>query len=218
MLAMNQRPTANQFEHPQNSAAKHRSSYALGGFALALLACLGACSSPEETGDGDGASGGTTGASGGATGASGGATGSGGAADTSQLPSDTTQAGIEAFIAAGTYKSWTHDAAPRTSPAPYHGNLLQVYFNDLAVAAGDQGEPVAGGMVVKELYDEGTSALVGTAVSIRTEGEKNWIYYCTNAGGNLCAVNGAPDPIYDAARNKGCEICHGNQVLAHLPE
>ena len=222
---MNKQPVSDMSAQPTIFDAKRRFGYAVVSSGLAVFALL-ACSPTDDPGDGDGASGGMTGASGGATGASGGetgasggATGSGGASDPSQLPTDTSQAGIEAFIAAGTYKNWVHDPMPRdTGSLAAHGHLLQVYFNALAVAAGDQGEPVAGRMIVKELYDEATGQLAGTAVNIRTEGPKNWIYYCTNPGGVLCGVSGAPEPLYDANRTEGCQLCHGNVVLAHLPE
>lgn len=185
----------------------------LGGL---LLLAPAACS--PEGGDNPDGSGGSA-PSGGASG-SGGATASGGAASSDQGPADSSQAAIAAFIQAGTYKSWLHDPAPRVGgPSNVHGDALQVYFNDLAVAAGVNGEPDPGGMVVKEMYDEGTGDLVSIAAALTTTGKR--VYFCTNPAGGLC-TNGSetsgPDPVYDATENTSCSTCHSELVYSKLPE
>ena len=152
---------------------------------------------------------------------SGGSSGSGGSgSDPSQLPSDTTATGIASFIQAGTYKSWVHDAAPRPAFSLLtHGNNMQVYFNELAVAAGVQGEPAPGGMVIKEIYGEDNVTLLGVAASIKVAAGDEWIYYCTNAGGTLCTgQTETVDPIYSNGGDNACSTCHAEVIFSKLPQ
>ncbi len=183
-----------------------------------LLGATAACS-PDDGEEPMGGSGGGM-ASGGGT-ASGGeaASGGGGTTDPTQMPSDTSQAGIEAFITAGTYKNWVHDPAPRGVSAilTTHGGWMQVYFNDVAAAAGSQGQPDAGAMIVKELYDMTSGAQIGTAVNIKLEGEKNWVFYCSSTPEEACQATEA-SPVYGTTdSNVSCSSCHGNTVLSPLP-
>ena len=219
MSPMLKRPLVSSFA--RSSSTRFRTSDLLGASLVACLlaAGLAGCSS-DDGGDepAAGSGGGTGSASGGADGTG---SGGGGTSDPSQLPSDTSQAGIQAFLDAGTYKTWVHDPAPRpnsqTAFKP-HGDSLQVYFNAIAAAAGSEGAPAAGGMVVKEIYDETSGSQVGTAVSIRLEGSSKWIYYCTNPGGILCSgFDEDTDPIYDTGGGS-CSGCHGDTIFSPLPQ
>lgn len=187
-------------------------------FALCALLLVGVSACSSDGGENPAGSGGSA-ASGGASG-SGGAAASGGASSSDQGPADSSQAAIAAFIQAGTYKSWLHDAAPRVGgPSNVHGDALQVYFNALAVAAGVNGEPDPGGMVVKEMYDESSGELVSIAAALTTTGTR--VYFCTNPAGGLC-TNGSetsgPDPVYDATENTSCSTCHSELIYSKLPE
>jgi hypothetical protein len=202
---------------------------------FAVLSCLVSLGSAcGGGGEGEGSGGGS--ASGGASAGSGGGSASGGmsagsgGASSSQLPADYSLASIEAFLAAGTYKSWVHDAAPRAngSPgSPIHGNSLQVYFNDLAVTAFNDAAaagspevvPSPGAMIVKELYDELTGTRVGTAASITPDTSGKWYYYCTDGDTDLCFSGGAENPVYDGATaDSSCNNCHGDEYITLLPQ
>jgi len=94
-----------------------------------------------------------------------------------------------------------------------------VYFNELAVAAGVNGEPDAGGMVVKEMYDESSGELVSIGAALTTTGDR--VYFCTNPAGGLCTNGsevGGPDPVYDATGSSSCSTCHSELVYSKLPE
>jgi len=197
--------------------------------ALLSTSLLGAalsagCSDPgPSTG-----SGGVTG-SGGATGSSGGDTSSGGAAADTTVPSDFSQAGIEAFLAAGTYKSapWVMDAAPRdkdglTSP---HGRV-RVFYNPAAVTSrnggfndpGDDPGNAVNSMSIKELYDTADTYL-GAAVMLRvaeTGNSTDWVYYCASTAGGC--TNGTDNgPFYFHSAMNTCDTCHGGLFYGPLP-
>jgi len=187
-------------------------------------AALGACSDPG-TPDGSGGA-----SSGGAS--SGGATSSGGGSGDGTVPSDTSQAGIEAFLAAGSYKNapWVGDAAPRamvgsTSP---HGNV-QVFSNPAAISSrndgqndyGDEPGNALGSMAVKELYSVG-GELQGKAVMLRTAvngksstNPNDWLYYCESSTSS-CTGQTEAGPIYGQGA-MDCRVCHGGTFLSPVP-
>jgi hypothetical protein len=189
---------------------------------------LAACSDPG-TSDGTGgtSSGGTS--SGGAS--SGGASTGGGSGDPT-VPTDTSQAGIEAFLAAGSYRNapWVGDAAPRpmvgsTSP---HGDV-QVFSNPAAISSrsdgqndyGDDPGNAVGSMAVKELYSVG-GALQGHAVMLRTavSGPSNtnpndWLYYCKSST-STCTGQTESGPTYGQGA-MDCRVCHGGTFLSPVP-
>jgi len=191
-------------------------------FSLIGAAFTAACSDPAPpTGTGGATGSGGVAASGGATG-SGGETGSGGAADPT-IPTDTTQAGLEAFLAAGSYKSapWVFDDVPRASNGGPHAQV-RVYMNPTAIesiAAGnnvinaDPGNTL-GSMAVKELYDaEGT--MTGAAIMLRTamnDVMADWTYYCNSSVASTCGTDEA-GPHYGTGISE-CAFCHGGMFLA----
>jgi hypothetical protein len=136
---------------------------------------------------------------------------------TTEIPSDLSAAGIQAFLDAGSYKTWIHDAAPRANSSILgsHGNSLQVYFNDVAEAAGSKGEPAVGGMIVKEIYDEAGTMQIGVAVSIKQE--PDWVYYCKSTDPALCADGSGETMVFDDSDSSGCAACHGDTMYSPLP-
>lgn len=188
-------------------------------------AAVAGCASDDGTGDpgdgdGDTATGGAT-SSGGGT-ATGGVTGTGGDAGTGggssegQFPSDNTLAGVEAFLATQSYKTWTAEPAPH-APRSYeiHGDLMQVYFNDVAVATHSNADNLA--MTVKELYDAG-GVQVGIAAAWKADNV--WNYYCTqdDPSSTACAADeGSTFPVYGQGFDVGCGFCHGAAFLTPLP-
>ena len=204
---------------------------------VASLASLTGCSEEAEPGDGGGsgtggaATGGASGAggagtSGGAgmsgtggsgTGGSGtGGSGTGGSAGGGAIdyPTDTTQAGIEAFLAAGSYKNapWRAEAMPGNDAALPH-LATNRFFNGTIIASKAAGnrtpttQHTAGSMSVKEILD-GTT-VVGRAAMLRTSAMQ-WIYYCTATVGSRCGTGVADGGTwYGTAANPAC-ACHGS--------
>ncbi len=206
----------------------------LASLCLIGTSALTACASDDGTTD-DAASGGST-ASGGGTG-SGGDTATGGmsagdgggtAADPNELPAEITLAGVEAFLAAGTYQNapWVGDAAARPPGASgnAHGESMRVFFNTAAAATktrNDSSLPAeTGSMIVKELYEAG--AVVGHAVSIKARegmGWSTWTYYCNAPeGSTLCSGEVETYPIFDEGPAEGCGFCHAEVPIADLPQ
>lgn len=136
--------------------------------------------------------------------------------DGSTAGPDSSQAGIEAMLTDGSYHEWLGDPAVRSSDNDVnpHGDGLRVFFNELAVAAGNDGSPAPGSVVIKEFYDQG-GAMVGSAVRIKDEAG-DWVYYCTNPGGTLCAAEG--EPVYGVDTQVACGYCHGDLWFAPLPQ
>lgn len=197
------------------------------GSATTLIACSG---EDDTTGDGDG-TGGTVGdgdGTGGTVGdgdGTGGTPGDGDGTGVNELPADSSQASIEAFLAAGTYKSapWVGDAAIRAGDVVgnIHGNALQVFFNSAAVTSKTSGDTnsLTGTMVVKEMFDE-AGVSIGHAVQLKT-GEGNtkddWTFYCSAPeGSTLCTGEAVPSPIYGAGLGE-CGYCHGQMPYADPP-
>ena len=206
---------------------------------LVLLSGLVGCSSGDDD-DGTGGTSGTggtaqagtggtgTAGSGGSSGATAGTSSGGGGAGggtaggtATDSPSDATQAGLEAFLAAKSYRNaaWASDeAAPHapveaTSP---HGRV-QVWFNGTlrTAAAAAQTPRPPGSMVVKELYDSGTN-VVGHAVLLRSPAN-NWIYYCSSSEPSRC-FPGAPADQPTFATTVGSCSCHGaGTIITPIP-
>jgi hypothetical protein len=212
----------------------------IASFCIASAAALGGCASDDGTedpagdGDGDMASGGAASGGGAATGGAaatggttgtGGTDGSGGSVSANELPSDISEAGIAAFLTAGTYKAtpWIGDAAPRASdnPVNIHGAEIRVFFNSAAAASVTRNDNTSdmGTMVVKELYDAG--AVVGHAVSIKTGAGNtmsDWTYYCSAPAGSTACTGGAAEETFFGEGLTECGFCHGQQPYAPLPQ
>jgi hypothetical protein len=238
---------ASQISEPQGNCHKRIGLGSIAwALALAALAGLTACG-PAGTDAGTGgalASGGQVGAGGGATtgggssssggesAASGGAASGGaasGGAGTTELPPDSTQANIAAFLAADSYKTWRHDAAPRVPIDATNPHLntdagvkLQVYFNSTAAAsiAENMGKPLldtnhtVGSMVVKEMYD-GAGVRVGRGTSIKTGPDRRaFTFYCEGTL-EACGVK-MEAPIY-GGNTSPCSGCHGGSIFAPVP-
>ncbi len=154
--------------------------------------------------------------------ATGGETGTGGS--TSSIPSDTSEAGIDAFLAAETYKDAPWTAEPEVRPDPGgtspHGSV-RVFLNDTALAgimAGKNDFNVGtdvGSMAVKELYDD-QGTLVGKAAMLRTTtgaGLADWLYHCksTNHG---CFTEDEMAPSVHGQGASDCRFCHAGMFIS----
>lgn len=155
---------------------------------------------------------------GGSTNTGGASEGSGGSNGADQFPATTDIAGIEAFLAAESYKSWVHDPAPRGPTVTFatHSAQMQVYFNDIAVA--NHADVTMGGMLVKELYND-AGDLIGKAASLKATSENElWTFYCkTDDEAAGCQTTGAQPLYFVDEFITGCASCHGDEVLTPLP-
>jgi hypothetical protein len=199
---------------------------------VTMVACVSACSDSGDDGasnnggsGGTSPTGGTAGAAGSATSGTGGsgtsgAAGSGtsGASGGGALdhPTDTTQAGIEAFLAAESYKTmgmgWRPESMPASGTGVPHGAVKR-YFNETIIASKAAGnapptmQHTAGSMSVKEILD-GTT-VVGKATMLRTD--SMWIYYCTSSMEGRCYTGSAAGSTYYGTTAGSC-ACHGSGV------
>lgn len=208
---------------------RHMKAHLFSGFfaltlsAATMAALSSGCSSDDGNGEGTGgaASGGagTGGAASGGSASGGSASGGAGTGggDAGQFPDDTSQAGIEAFLTAGSYKTWTGDAAPRSTEevGSPHQVPLQAFFNDTTVATAD--DMVPGSMSVKEFYDD-AGAQTGIAALLKTM-DGTWIYYCQEepAIGRCSGSVESSYPIYGQGTQTPCGFCHGNTAFAPIP-
>jgi hypothetical protein len=127
-------------------------------------------------------------------------------------PADSSNAGIEAFLAAQTYRGsgWEAETATPREGTSLHGRV-RVFFNETltaSIVAGNgplgNGMPhTQGSMVVKELYDA-SDAVIGQAVMLRTD---RYVFYCKASAAGLCSSTSMPDVV---ATN--C-ACHTNGVV-----
>jgi hypothetical protein len=118
-----------------------------------------------------------------------------------------------AFIKAGKYKSWTHEAAMRETEAP-HGSYVITYLNptlEASMTAGNETHPV-GSSSVKEMFGENRKPF-GYAVSVKAKPEsdrgKGWYWYETQDADDVNAI-----PVKGTRTGEGlgaglCVGCHG---------
>jgi hypothetical protein len=95
-----------------------------------------------------------------------------------QTPPTVGYEGVEAWLAAGSYKAWHCEAKPHDprSPSPHLGQN-RICSNNLLSAAGP-GEYPVGSAAVKELYDSTGAVLNGYAVYLHTKaGTTSDTYY-----------------------------------------
>ncbi len=205
---------------------------------VSALASLSACSSDE--GDGGGGTSGTAGTGvsgsggsgatggggtgGGGTGGSGvsgtggsGTSGTGGGSGVVDHPTDQTQAGIEAYLAAETYKQagmgWRPEAMPGDDAAVPH-LATNRYFNETIIAskaAGNKppsmGQHTPGSMSIKEIL-EGTT-VIGKAMTLRTDSNM-WLYYCKSSQGARCGTGVADNTAFYGTSGTSSCACHGS--------
>lgn len=195
---------------------------------VALGAAALACSEAADdggTGTGGGASTGGSMSTGGGTSTGGMSTGgdasTGGSASDPNIPSDTSEAGIEAWLDTGTYKTWEGDAAVRTvepSTSP-HGEWLRVYYSPIAMRSIRAGKNTfadgneVGSIGIKEVYDA-QGQQIGVMMAYRNLEEDGFdvsLYYCKAPGG-LCAGTGS-DTAYGQGTSE-CRGCHFNQFFS----
>ena len=87
-----------------------------------------------------------------------------------QTPPTAGHDAIEAWLTAGSYKSWHCEAAPHAprSPSP-HVNMNKICANDLLSAGPATGEYPVGAAAVKELYDAAGTTINGYAVYLHNK-------------------------------------------------
>lgn len=124
----------------------------------------------------------------------------------------TTPAALQGWLGKQGYKCWTHESVRHPSTGPHHGEV-QTYLNaklDASMKAG--GEHPEGSVAVKEFYDVGGTAIVGWAVSVKTQasssaGQGYYWYESFGAGPGASNLEG---------QGKGlCVSCHaaGNDFI-----
>jgi len=100
-----------------------------------------------------------------------------------QTPPTTGRTDMEAWLTAGSYKTWTAEAAIHESRSPSPHGFNRIYSNDLIVAAATgTGTWPKGSAAVKELYASATATTpVGYAVYLKTDADSaagaNWYWY-----------------------------------------
>jgi hypothetical protein len=99
-----------------------------------------------------------------------------------ELPPTESPEVLEAWLAAGSYKSWAVESSVHASTGPHGGNV-RTYVNAIALdslAAGNPEHP-QDSATVKELYGGGVDEIVGYAVSLKTapdsQGGDTWYWY-----------------------------------------
>ena len=125
----------------------------------------------------------------------------------------TTTAEVEAFLAGGSYTSFTAESAPHDSAGPHFGNV-RVFVNDLlfdSLEAGGGNHPVCSA-AIKELYGSGATVR-GHSLSVKVSdgaGGDSWYWYELYDGSTFADSVGA----------SLCTGCHGGGddfVLSPFP-
>jgi Cytochrome P460 len=100
-----------------------------------------------------------------------------------QTPPTTGRADIESWLSAGSYKTWTSEAAIHEARSPSPHGFNRIYSNDViaGAAAGTAAWP-KGSAAVKEIYASATATTpVGFAVYLKTDADSaagaNWYWY-----------------------------------------
>jgi hypothetical protein len=167
------------------------------------IAVLGACSSSstDTTADAGGTSTGTTSLPVGA-----------------QTPPATNGTDVEAWLTAGSYKTWHCEAAPHAARSPSPHGTNRICSNDLTSGFSGTGERPVGSASVKELYDGTGKTIVGYAVYLKTkaasDGGNTWYWYERVPQSVL--ADGFGDTT---APKQVCVSCHGaaGSDAAHTP-
>ena len=128
-----------------------------------------------------------------------------------QTPATGTAAEIDAWIAKGDYKAWHCETAPHASRSPSPHGPNRICSNDLSNAHGT-GEYPTGAASVKELYDTGSTKIIGYAMARKMSAGAgdSWYWYETN--GSVVA-NGLGKSGSDADFCVGCHSKAGSDAM-----
>lgn len=223
---------------PRSLLSLGRLTLAFGTLTTLLLSSLACSEAASSDGSGGATASGGDSTSGGAPGTGGDAPASGGdgtgGSTVSQLPSATTQDAVAAFIADGSYKTWTHDETPREVAdhvvgSPHAGSpathKLQTYVNDQGIASLEKNKDVTslsknhdvGSMAVKEVYDAAGTRLTVMAMIKVNDTRRGFSYYC-DGDETLCG-SGVTTPFFapDEKGAEACSSCHGGSIYFPLP-
>lgn len=121
-----------------------------------------------------------------------------------ELPPIDSVDSLEAWLADGSYKTWSVESAVHASTGPHGGNV-RTFVNDVALAslAADNAEHPQDAATVKELYGGGFDEIIGYAVSLKTAPE-------SQGGGTWYWYERINDTTYGGDLGVGlCTGCHG---------
>jgi len=144
-----------------------------------------------------------------------------------QTPPATNSAAVEAWITAGSYKTWHCETAPHDARSPSPHGTNRICSNDLTNGFSGTGERPVGSAGVKELYDGTGKTIVGYAVYLKTkaasDGGNTWYWYervPLDSGVPHDAKGVVADGFGDTTNPKLiCVSCHGaaGSDAAHTP-
>jgi hypothetical protein len=112
-------------------------------------------------------------------------------APSTQLP-PTQRAALEAWLAAGSYRSWRCEAREHAARSPGAHDVTRICSNDALSAAPDGPFPV-GAASVKELYEAAGGGVIGYAVAVKVAsggGGDAWYWYERSRGTVYAAATG----------------------------
>lgn len=130
------------------------------------------------------------------------------------VPTD--PAALQRWLAAGSYKSWSHESATHVSDGPHADEVLTYVSPTLAGSLAAGGAHPRGAASVKELYDE-QARHIGWAVSVKLDADsaegKNWYWFEVFS----TAADAAPE--YEGQGEDLCVDCHadGGQDFVLIP-
>ncbi len=148
----------------------------------------------------------------------------GAAAAEAELPAvatavPTRPADLQAWLVAGHYRSWAHEARPHESAGP-HGDAVKTFVSpSLRASLQKGGTPhPEGAAAVKELYDA-SSKHTGWAVSVKVARDSasgnGWYWY------EVFSTAPGAKPAYEGVGKQLCRECHtdggSDQVLIPFP-
>lgn len=132
-----------------------------------------------------------------------------------ELPPAATAQQMDAWLAAGHYRSWTCETDVHAARPPSGHSPNRICSNALASAHGD-GEYPVGAASVKELYDDAGRNVIGYAVArkLGAGGGESWYWYERLDGVGVVAA-GKGD---DGTPKRVCVRCHaraGSSTFGH---
>jgi hypothetical protein len=132
-----------------------------------------------------------------------------------QTPPTTNGTDVEAWLKAGSYKTWSCETVshPQLKVSPHGQN--RICSNDLITSFTSTGERPKGSAAVKELLDD-SNAVVGYAVSVKlaatSDSGNNWYWYERIPVDSMAAPHDNAGVVADGAgsvQTAGTKLCVG---------